>query len=108
MWRELAQFEKVNYSKLQQRNSLVDLPQPTVQMTIEEAVPVDDAEPEISHWDDIVLPSLKLSESAREFAEQLVISSTDVDEVNFGFKEPHDYLVECDEAIILFGKSVTP
>lgn len=30
MWRKLAQFEKVNYSKLQQRNSLVDLPPPPV------------------------------------------------------------------------------
>ncbi len=31
----------MNYSKLQQRNGLVDLPQPTVQMSFVEAVPVE-------------------------------------------------------------------
>ena len=58
----------MNYSKLQQRNGLVDLPQPTVQMSFVESMPVIPIE--VGFWADI-RAELKLDDSMFDFLNNL-------------------------------------
>jgi DNA-binding transcriptional regulator YiaG len=61
----------------QVRNGLVDLPQPTVQIDMEEAVPVEVSEPEVAifnndNWQNVVL-QLKADMFVKEFARHLSV-----------------------------------